>query len=86
MLKEYLKKANIAEIEEEVVGIHDAGYDEEKERLKFRQIYKSNVKSVTSYNVKDIQQQRTESFRENLDHSEFKKYMMEQQMTKEKAK
>lgn len=36
MLKEYLKKANIAEIEEEVAGLHDAGYDEEKERLKFR--------------------------------------------------
>eukprot|EP00347_Sterkiella_histriomuscorum_P007487 403348732 len=72
-LKEYLKRSSIVEDDRE-----------EKERQKFRQIYKSNVKSITSYNVKDIEQQRTESFRENLDNSEFKKYM--QQMSKKKAK
>eukprot|EP00347_Sterkiella_histriomuscorum_P018259 403346194 len=73
-LKEYLKRSSIVEEDDR----------EDQERQKFRQIYKSNVKSITSYNVKDIEQQRTESFRENLDNSEFKKYM--QQMSKKKAK
>jgi hypothetical protein len=47
-LKEYLKKSNIVDEEPDE--------EEQKDRMKFREIYKTNVKSITSYNVKDIDQ------------------------------
>ena len=49
--------------------------DEDEDRPRYQKLYQSGVKAVTSFKVQDYEQQRTESFRENLDHTEFKKYM-----------
>lgn len=56
--------------------IEDATQNQlEDDHEKYRMLYTSNAKSITSFQVKDIEEQRTESFREQLDHNEFKKYL-----------
>jgi len=61
-LKNVLKRSSIVE-------------DEDEDRPRYQKLYQSGVRAVTSFKVQDYEQQRTESFRENLDHTEFKKYM-----------
>ena len=48
------------------------------DRENYKKIYASDVNKITSFQVKDLAQQRTESFRENLNQKEFKKYLADQ--------
>ncbi|CDW84264.1 cyclin-y-like protein [Stylonychia lemnae] len=74
-LLQYLKSSSI--VEEETKEIDD--------RSKYKKIYSSDVNKITSFQVKDLDQQRTESFRDNLDASEFKKYLAEQKKNTKKV-